>query len=503
MKRGLPLSALYLGVMGLLLSSCTQPDSTTQSTTSTALGATTGAPQTAAVSNPTPQQVAAPTFSPPSGAYSSTQTVTISSSTQGATIRYTTDGSAPTEAVGTVATASVSVATSETLKAIAYEAGSADSTVTTGTYVINDATGKVSAPTFNPPGGTYASGLSVAIACPTSDATIYYTTDGSIPTSSSAVYSNSISLEGDGTTTTVRAIATRAGRTYSEVETAAYTTYADWEALGSFGKDVDQLEYPTGVAVDAQGRVLIADRGNARIVYASADPGVGWTAYAGNGTTRLRHPDGVALDVENRIYVADQGNHRIVRMDDTDGTGWAAFGGHGSGGDALFSPAGVAVDARARIYVVDQGSSRVIRMDGMDGSGWTVFGERGSGVNQFKDPAGIALDSEGRIYVADYGNSRIVRFDDMNGSNWTAFGNPGVGAGQFKYPAGIAVDASGRIFVADMSNDRIDRLDDMSGTNWTTFAPGFSHPWGVCLDAGGHVYVADMLNSRIVRTTMR
>jgi hypothetical protein len=82
--------------------------------------------------------VTAPSFSPGAGTYSSAQTVLINDSTSGASIRYTTDGvTTPTEAVGTLYTGSISISTTTTLKAIAYETGMTDSTVTSGLYKIN------------------------------------------------------------------------------------------------------------------------------------------------------------------------------------------------------------------------------------------------------------------------------------------------------------------------------------------------------------------------------
>ena len=81
--------------------------------------------------------VATPTFSPTPGTYSSAQTVTISCATNGATIRYTTDGSTPTATTGTIYTAPVSISATTTLKAIAYKLDLADSAVATGTYTIS------------------------------------------------------------------------------------------------------------------------------------------------------------------------------------------------------------------------------------------------------------------------------------------------------------------------------------------------------------------------------
>ncbi|HSY53924.1 MAG TPA: polysaccharide lyase family 7 protein [Opitutaceae bacterium] len=80
--------------------------------------------------------VSAPTFSPAAGTYSSAQTVAIASATSGATIRYTTDGSAPTETAGIVYSSAVSVSASTTLKAIAYKSGLTDSAVAAAAYAI-------------------------------------------------------------------------------------------------------------------------------------------------------------------------------------------------------------------------------------------------------------------------------------------------------------------------------------------------------------------------------
>jgi hypothetical protein len=86
-------------------------------------------------------KVAAPTLNPAGGTFSSAQSVTIASTTSGATIRYTTDGSNPSANWGTVYTAPISIGDgTTTLKAIAYASGSADSDLTSGTYTISSAT---------------------------------------------------------------------------------------------------------------------------------------------------------------------------------------------------------------------------------------------------------------------------------------------------------------------------------------------------------------------------
>ncbi len=92
---------------------------------------------------PPPQQVATPTFSPAGGTYTSTQMVTVSSTTGGASFRYTTDGSTPSETAGTIYSIPVSISTTTTLKVIGFESGFTDSTVTSATYTFGPP------PTFN------------------------------------------------------------------------------------------------------------------------------------------------------------------------------------------------------------------------------------------------------------------------------------------------------------------------------------------------------------------
>ena len=79
--------------------------------------------------------VATPTFSPAAGAYTSAQNVTISTTTTGATIYYTTDGSEPTTN-SSVYSSAIPVSSTTTIKAIATAAGYDNSSVATATYTI-------------------------------------------------------------------------------------------------------------------------------------------------------------------------------------------------------------------------------------------------------------------------------------------------------------------------------------------------------------------------------
>jgi Pro-kumamolisin, activation domain/Chitobiase/beta-hexosaminidase C-terminal domain len=160
--------------------------------------------------------VATPTFTPAAGTYSSAQTVTISDTTSGATIYYTTNSTTPTTS-STQYTGPITVSSTETIEAIAAS-GMTNSAVATATYTIQET--QVATPTFNPAAGTYGSGQAVTISDATSGATIYYTTDGTTPTTASTQYTGPITLTH---TETIEAIAAAPGKTNSGVASATYT----------------------------------------------------------------------------------------------------------------------------------------------------------------------------------------------------------------------------------------------------------------------------------------
>lgn len=140
-------------------------------------------------------RVATPEFSPPGGAYSSPQYVTISCATPGADIRYTTNGTDPTQSAQ-LYTSPIPIGENTTLKARAYKLSWTASYIATANYTI---TGTVATPVFNPAGGEYEDPIQVQITCSTAGAQIHYTLDGSEPNLSSSLYTAALDLEDDTT----------------------------------------------------------------------------------------------------------------------------------------------------------------------------------------------------------------------------------------------------------------------------------------------------------------
>ena len=144
--------------------------------------------------------------------------MTISDATSGATIYYTTNGTTPTTS-SAVYTGPITVRSTETLEAIAAVTGDTNSAVASAAYTISSVAYGLNAD-LHTPGGTYSSAQSVTISDATSGATIYYTTDGTTPTTSSNPYTGPITVS---SSETLEAIAVATGDTNSAVASAAYS----------------------------------------------------------------------------------------------------------------------------------------------------------------------------------------------------------------------------------------------------------------------------------------
>jgi hypothetical protein len=188
-----------------------------QSATVRAIAVAAGMTDSAVASSAYTIKAPLPVFTPPGGTYTTPPTVTLSTSVSGAAIYYTTDGSVPTPA-STRYTGGIPLTRTTTVRAIVTANGMLQSDVATATYTLQAAT-----PTFNPPGGQYFLGpLLVSLSSSTPGVTIYFTTDGSTPTTASTRYYGSFLVI---LNTTVKAIAVRDGWSTSPVGSATYTNF--------------------------------------------------------------------------------------------------------------------------------------------------------------------------------------------------------------------------------------------------------------------------------------
>ncbi|MBN1857975.1 C10 family peptidase, partial [Candidatus Bipolaricaulota bacterium] len=172
-------------------------------------------------SGATPVQVPSPTLSPEGGEYVDEVQVVMSCSVENAAIRFTLDGSDPSEN-SLPYTDPVVLVQSAVVKARAFPDPATDGWIASETseaaYTV---IAHVAAPAFDPPGGTYARSVEIALSCPTPGAEIRYTLDGAEPTPASAraIAGETILLENSST---VRAKAFLAGWAPSVTVTACY-----------------------------------------------------------------------------------------------------------------------------------------------------------------------------------------------------------------------------------------------------------------------------------------
>ena len=132
---------------------------------------------------------------------------------------------------GTISGSTLTITGAGTVVVAANQAGNANyaaATQVTQSIVVN-VIGVAATPTYSPVAGTYTTVQTVTISDATAGATIYYTTNGTTPTTSSTVYSGAITISA---TETLEAIATDTGYSSSAVATAAYTIANPAPAIG-------------------------------------------------------------------------------------------------------------------------------------------------------------------------------------------------------------------------------------------------------------------------------
>jgi formylglycine-generating enzyme required for sulfatase activity len=159
-------------------------------------------------------KVTSPQFFPLPGTYYQPQAIAVSTTTPGADIHYTTDGSDPATDDNTYASP-ITLSTITTLKARAFKTGWTPSNISQGSYIFN-----VYAPTFDPPAGQFTEEQTVTMSCATPAAEIRYTVNGSDPTLTSSLYTAPLSVP---STATIKAKAYKTGMNASQITTATYT----------------------------------------------------------------------------------------------------------------------------------------------------------------------------------------------------------------------------------------------------------------------------------------
>jgi poly(3-hydroxybutyrate) depolymerase/sugar lactone lactonase YvrE len=192
--------------------------------------------------------------------------------------------------------------------------------------------------------------------------------------------------------------------------------------------DQAELSFPYGLAVDADGNLFLSDTANHRVRKVGLDgiihtvAGTGTPGFSGDSgpalQARLYQPWGLAIDREGRLLIADAGNHCIRRVS-RDGTittvaGNGTEGFDGDSGPAVAArlsfPAHLAVDSLGNVFIADTPSHRIRRV-APDGTITTLVGEGGTATSvPVGTPEGMAIDRVGNLYVADPTRHVIRKF---------------------------------------------------------------------------------------------
>lgn len=260
----------------------------------------------------------------------------------------------------------------------------------------------------------------------------------------------------------------------------------------TFGKN--KFDSPTGIAVDRDGNVLVADTNNGRIQKLSpTGTFLGTLGSKGTGHGQLGNPNGLAIDGTGNIYVAEASNGRVQKLA-PDGRFVAEWKGPEPG---FYGPRRVAVATDNSIYVVDQGHNRVVRLK-QDGTMLGSWGTSGSGDGQLNDPTSVAVDpTTNKLYVADPRNKRIEIFD-QNGKFLSKWLVP-----EWGEPIGfedLAIDSQpGRVYASSTHMNAV-IIFDLNGTRLGSLTPKppdkLEGPSGLAL-RDRKLYVLNMSGNRV------
>lgn len=232
------------------------------------------------------------------------------------------------------------------------------------------------------------------------------------------------------------------------------------------------LARPFGVTV-SQGRIFVTSENGNKVLEVHPVTGVATEFML---DTPLDRPRGLVADEAGNLYVSEYGQ-RIRKISPLGAVTTLAGSGmigtdDGQGTAASFyNPAYLAIDAAGNVYVADQ-NGPTIRKITPTGDVTTLAGSGAMGTIDgpgatatFREPVGMAMGSDGMVYMSDHSGQMIRRIaadgtvSSVAGQSVFAGSDDGAGSvARFNYPAGIAFDAEGNLYVIDALGNRVRKL---------------------------------------------
>jgi sugar lactone lactonase YvrE len=282
------------------------------------------------------------------------------------------------------------------------------------------------------------------------------------------------------------------------------------------------LSDPFGVTVGADGSVFISDAGESNRIRKLTPDGKLTTLAGGGegaGDSSFNTPSGLAIDAEGNLYVADTSNNRIRKVtpqgviSTVAGNGVAGFA-DGPAASAQFdSPVGVAVDDKGNVFVADTYNDRIRKISSngqvttVAGSGITGDNDGDSTSARFDTPTGVAVYPDGSLVVSDTGNDKLRKIS-TNGQV-TSFAVSFVNDSSrtwVRSPVGLALTHDGFLYVTEFDRGTVvqvapDGKATVIAGSRSGFSEGaggearFNHPAGIAIDPRtGDLVVADSAN---------
>jgi len=334
---------------------------------------------------------------------------------------------------------------------------------------------KAATPTFSPNGGHFENSVGVTISCGTDGAEIRYTKDGSVPTSSSALYAGPITLD-DGCT--LKAVATKSGLADSDPASSSAYFVKKWRFVGSAGiSGGDSAHLSIALNGNDVPYVAFADGGDGYKAHVKKWDGSTWASADGSSIATDTAFTSLAISPSGGVYAAyqDGAYSGYAVASRLSGGTWTVLGSWDvSGNPADFIAA--AVDSSERLYVAFRDQSTLKASVKRYSSGWNYLGSAGmtTGDAQYLS---LAVDSSSVPYLAfrdgaSSGKATVLRFDSI----WSPLGGSGISAGQADYTC-IALSGDGIPYLVykDAANSGKATVVKWTGTAWSAIGPaGFT-----------------------------
>ena len=256
------------------------------------------------------------------------------------------------------------------------------------------------------------------------------------------------------------------------------------------GQTFTDLLVPGGLAITREGHLIVAECEKNCITIIDPTNGrkISSIGQRGNGQVQFNYPEGVALTQDDRIIVADWCNHRLQVLT-AEGAFIATVGSEGS---QLADVTDVAVHHNGQIFVTDCGNHRVQVLNA-DLAYSHCFGSKGAQPGEFSHPCGLAIDADGMVYVADNINDRVQKFSP-EGKLLAVIENKQKEGDGLNGPYGLCIDGNGILYVTELTGDTVSMFT--SGGRFLGYisdsdGSSFQFPQYIVSDQTGRLYISD------------